>query len=181
MKVKPGLALIACFDTGFHRAQPDVAQAFALLFELSEAGIQRYGFHGLSYEYIASVLPEHPGSSADGRVVAHLGAGASMCALRGRRSVATTMGFTALDGLPMGTRTGRQRCRRCSHQRTWKLRDSLGHSDERRADDRPPCARAHRRLTARRFASARDAQPGVVPSTPPTSEMNAVAPNGLAR
>lgn len=107
MKHKPDMAQIACFDTAFHRTQPDVAQAFALPFELSESGIKRYGFHGLSYEYIASVLPEHLGSSADGRVVvAHLGAGASMCALRGRRSVATTMGFTALDGLPMGTRTG---------------------------------------------------------------------------
>jgi acetate kinase len=107
MKVKPGLPQIACFDTAFHRTQPDVAQAFALPFELSESGIERYGFHGLSYEYIASVLPEHLGSRADGRlVVAHLGAGASMCALRGRRSMATTMGFTALDGLPMGTRTG---------------------------------------------------------------------------
>jgi acetate kinase len=107
MKLKPDMAQIACFDTAFHRTQPDVAQTFALPFDLSESGIKRYGFHGLSYEYIASVLPEYLGSSADGRVVvAHLGAGASMCALRGRRSVATTMGFTALDGLPMGTRTG---------------------------------------------------------------------------
>jgi acetate kinase len=107
MKHRPDMTQIACFDTAFHRTQPDVAQTFALPFELSESGIKRYGFHGLSYEYIASVLPEHLGSSADGRVVvAHLGAGASMCALRGRRSVATTMGFTALDGLPMGTRTG---------------------------------------------------------------------------
>jgi acetate kinase len=107
MKLKPDMAQIACFDTAFHRTQPDVAQAFALPFALSESGIKRYGFHGLSYQYIASALPEHLGSTADGRVVvAHLGAGASMCALRGRRSVATTMGFTALDGLPMGTRTG---------------------------------------------------------------------------
>jgi acetate kinase len=98
---------VACFDTAFHTTQPDVAQAFALPYALSAAGIKRYGFHGLSYEYIASVLPEHLGARADGRVVvAHLGAGASMCALRGRRSVATTMGFTALEGLPMGTRTG---------------------------------------------------------------------------
>ena len=106
-KRRPALPQIACFDTAFHTTQPAVARAFALPRALGEAGIKRYGFHGLSYEYIASVLPEHLGDSADGRiVVAHLGAGASMCAMHGRRSVATTMGFTALEGLPMGTRTG---------------------------------------------------------------------------
>jgi len=104
---RPELPQVASFDTAFHATQPDVAQAFALPHQLSDEGVKRYGFHGLSYEYIASVLHEHLGAGADGRiVVAHLGAGASMCALRGRRSIATTMGFTALDGLPMGTRTG---------------------------------------------------------------------------
>jgi acetate kinase len=106
-KRRPALPQVACFDTAFHTTQAPVAQAFALPRALGEAGIKRYGFHGLSYEYIASVLPEHLGNGADGRVVvAHLGAGASMCAMRGRQSVATTMGFTALEGLPMGTRTG---------------------------------------------------------------------------
>jgi len=106
-KLRPELLQVACFDTAFHATQSDVVQAFALPYALSETGIKRYGFHGLSYEYIASVLPEHLGAAADGRVVvAHLGAGASMCAMRARRSVATTMGFTALEGLPMGTRTG---------------------------------------------------------------------------
>jgi acetate kinase len=106
-KRRPELPQVACFDTAFHTTQPPVAQAFALPWALGDEGIKRYGFHGLSYEYIASVLPEHLGDGADGRVVvAHLGAGASMCAMRGRQSVATTMGFTALEGLPMGTRTG---------------------------------------------------------------------------
>src|SRR4029453_19305570 len=107
-KRRPALPEGACFDTAFHTTQPAVAQAIALPRSLGEAGIKRYGFHGLSYEYIASVLPEHLGEEgADGRVVvAHLGAGASMCAMRGRRSMATTMGFTALEGLVMGTRTG---------------------------------------------------------------------------
>ena len=103
----PGLAQVACFDTEFHTAQPWVAQAYALPRRLTQAGIKRYGFHGLSYEYIASVLPGHLGASGEGRVVvAHLGNGASLCAMRGRRSVASTMGFTALDGLMMGTRCG---------------------------------------------------------------------------
>lgn len=106
-RLKPALPQIACFDTAFHTTQAPVTQTFALPYALSEAGIKRYGFHGLSYEYVAGVLGEHLGQAADGRVVvAHLGAGASMCAMRGRRSVATTMGFTALEGLPMGTRTG---------------------------------------------------------------------------
>lgn len=106
-KVRPGLPQVACFDTAFHRSNPLVAQTFALPRELSQGGVRRYGFHGLSYEYIAEVLPRVIGEHAEGRiVVAHLGNGASMCALRGRRSIATTMGFTALDGLPMGTRCG---------------------------------------------------------------------------
>ncbi len=103
----PGVPQVACFDTAFHMTQPAIARRFALPRRLSEAGIKRYGFHGLSYEYIARVLPQHLGAKADGRVVvAHLGNGASMCAMQERKSVATTMGFTALDGLMMGTRCG---------------------------------------------------------------------------
>lgn len=103
----PGVPQVACFDTAFHMTQPAVARRFALPRRLSDAGIKRYGFHGLSYEYIARILPQHLGTKADGRVVvAHLGNGASMCAMRERKSVATTMGFTALDGLMMGTRCG---------------------------------------------------------------------------
>jgi acetate kinase len=106
-RARPGLPQVACFDTAFHRTQPAVAEAFALPRELTEAGVVRYGFHGLSYEYIARALPPLAGPAASGRVVvAHLGNGASMCALRNGRSVATTMSFTALDGLPMGTRSG---------------------------------------------------------------------------
>ena len=106
-KIRPDIPQVACFDTAFHQTQPAVAQAFALPREVTALGIKRYGFHGLSYEYIASVLPSYVGNSADGRVVmAHLGGGASMCALRERRSVGTCMGFTALDGLPSGTRCG---------------------------------------------------------------------------
>jgi acetate kinase len=101
------LPQVACFDTSFHRTQPAVAQAFALPQHYSEEGVCRYGFHGLSYEYIASVLPDLDARAAAGRtIVAHLGNGASMCAMKGRRSIASTMGFTALDGLPMGTRCG---------------------------------------------------------------------------
>ena len=103
----PDLPQIACFDTGFHCVQSRVARAFALPRELSDAGVRRYGFHGLSYEYIASVLPQYDARAAAGRtIVLHLGNGASMCAMRAGKSVATTMGFTAIDGLPMGTRTG---------------------------------------------------------------------------
>lgn len=103
----PGLPQVACFDTSFHHGHSTVADTFALPRDLTEAGIRRYGFHGLSYEYIASRLPDVDPKAAAGRaVVAHLGSGASMCALGNRRSVATTMGFTALDGLPMGTRCG---------------------------------------------------------------------------
>ncbi|HMN38790.1 MAG TPA: acetate/propionate family kinase [Hyphomicrobium sp.] len=101
------LPQVACFDTQFHRTQPRIAQLFALPRQLSDDGVLRYGFHGLSYEYIASVLPRHARQRAEGRVVvAHLGNGASMCAMKRRRSVASTMGFTALDGLMMGTRSG---------------------------------------------------------------------------
>jgi acetate kinase len=103
----PDLPQVACFDTAFHHALPDVAKHFALPREMAARGVRRYGFHGLSYEYIASVLPEHLGNAADGRViVAHLGNGASLCAMRQRRSVETSMSFTPLDGLPMGSRCG---------------------------------------------------------------------------
>ena len=106
-RTAPTLPQVACFDTAFHRSQPEVAQMFALPREYTQAGIRRYGFHGLSYEYIASVLPSYLGDLADGRVVvAHLGAGASMCAMLGRKSVVSTMGFTPLDGLIMSTRCG---------------------------------------------------------------------------
>ncbi len=104
---QPSLPQVACFDTSFHRGNPDLAQMFALPYEMFEQGVRRYGFHGLSYEYIASVLPALDAAAAAGRtIVLHLGNGASMCALQGGRSVASTMGFTALDGLMMGTRTG---------------------------------------------------------------------------
>jgi acetate kinase len=107
LTLNPGLPQVACFDTAFHRTAPEVEQAFALPYSFYEEGIRRYGFHGLSYEYIASVLPEHAPEIANGRVVvAHLGNGCSACAMRNRVSIATTMGFTALDGLPMGTRCG---------------------------------------------------------------------------
>jgi acetate kinase len=103
----PGLPQVACFDTAFHRTMSEVVQAFAIPITLAEKGIRRYGFHGLSYEYIASVLPQDAPAIAEGRViVAHLGNGASLCAMQAGRSVATTMGFSALDGLPMGTRCG---------------------------------------------------------------------------
>ncbi len=102
----PGVPQIACFDTAFHRTQPPLAQLFAIPRAITAEGVRRYGFHGLSYEYIARVLPEHS-RRADGKViVAHLGNGSSMCAMDGRRSQATSMGFTAIDGLMMGTRTG---------------------------------------------------------------------------
>ncbi len=103
----PGVQQVACFDTAFHRNQPPVAQAFALPRYLTARGIRRYGFHGLSYEYIVSALPQAaPECAGKKLVVAHLGNGASMCASDNGRSVATTMSFTALDGLVMGTRPG---------------------------------------------------------------------------
>ena len=103
----PQVPQVACFDTSFHRGQAAVAELIPLPRELREQGLQRYGFHGLSYEYIASVLPEVAPEVARGRVVvAHLGSGASMCALKDGKSVDSTLGFTALDGLCMGTRPG---------------------------------------------------------------------------
>jgi len=103
----PALVQVACFDTAFHRGQPAVAQSFALPKSITDLGVRRYGFHGLSYEYIAQALPRYDARAAAGRtVVLHLGNGASMCAIAAGRSVASTMGFTAVDGLPMGTRCG---------------------------------------------------------------------------
>lgn len=103
----PDVPQVGCFDTAFHRTQPAVAQAFALPRRISAEGVKRYGFHGLSYDYVARQLPDIIGERAKGAVViAHLGNGASMCALRDGRSVASTMGFTAVEGLMMGTRTG---------------------------------------------------------------------------
>jgi acetate kinase len=107
LKRAPDLPQVACFDTAFHRTNPDVAQRFALPEELHDAGVQRYGFHGLSYEYIATELPRVDATAAAGKtIVLHLGNGSSMCAMNAGRSMATTMGFTAIDGLPMGTRCG---------------------------------------------------------------------------
>ncbi|HET9700433.1 MAG TPA: acetate/propionate family kinase [Burkholderiales bacterium] len=104
---RPDLPQVACFDTAFHRTQPEIGQVFAVPRWLTAEGVRRYGFHGLSYEYIADALPRHLGAVADGRViVAHLGNGASMCAMKERRCVATTMAFTPIEGLVMGTRSG---------------------------------------------------------------------------
>ena len=103
----PHLPQVACFDTAFHRTQPELAQMFALPQRLHAEGVRRFGFHGLSYEYIASQLPSIDAAAARGRtIVLHLGNGASMCAMNACRSVTTTMGFTAVDGLMMGTRCG---------------------------------------------------------------------------
>ncbi len=103
----PALPQVACFDTAFHRDHEAVADHYAIPRQLHDEGIRRYGFHGLSYEYVAKTLPQVAPHIAKARViVAHLGSGASMCAIHGGRSVESTMGFTALDGLPMGTRTG---------------------------------------------------------------------------
>jgi acetate kinase len=103
----PHIPQVACFDTAFHRNQPELAQQFALPRRFTDAGIRRYGFHGLSYEYVSSRLREVAPELADGRVViAHLGNGASLCGIHEGRSVANTMGFTAVDGLVMGTRCG---------------------------------------------------------------------------
>jgi acetate kinase len=103
----PNVPQVGCFDTAFHVGQPAEAQAFALPARITDLGVRRYGFHGLSYEYIASVLPQAEPVLAQAKVVAaHLGNGASMCAMRAGHSVASTMGFTAVDGLPMGTRCG---------------------------------------------------------------------------
>lgn len=107
LALRPELPQVGCFDTAFHRRQPREAQLYALPREYADKGVLRYGFHGLSYEYIASRLAELDSDAARGRViVAHLGSGASMCALRDGQSVATTMGFSTLEGLPMGQRCG---------------------------------------------------------------------------
>ncbi|MCR6632017.1 MAG: acetate/propionate family kinase [Magnetospirillum sp.] len=106
-KVHPGLLQVACFDTAFHTTNPKVATTFALPRQLTEEGVRRYGFHGLSYEFIARRLREIDPQAAAGKVVVcHLGSGASMCGIKDGQSVASTLGFTAVDGLPMGTRTG---------------------------------------------------------------------------
>jgi acetate kinase len=107
MSQRPELTQVACFDTAFHASMPWQEQQFALPRELFQQGVRRYGFHGLSYEHIARILPQHLGEAALGKVVvAHLGHGASMCAIKNLQSLATTMSFTPLDGLPMGTRSG---------------------------------------------------------------------------
>jgi len=107
MAINPEVPQVACFDTAFHRGHAPHTDCYALPRAFYDEGIRRYGFHGLSYEYIAQRLPDVAPGIADGRVlVAHLGSGASMCALLGGRSLESTMGFTALDGLPMGTRPG---------------------------------------------------------------------------
>src|SRR5262245_25107309 len=104
---QPGVFQVACFDTSFHRSHPEVADRFAIPERLYDEGVRRYGFHGLSYEFISTRLAQIAPQTAKGRVVvAHLGSGASMCAIVAGRSVESTMGFTALDGLPMGTRPG---------------------------------------------------------------------------
>ena len=106
-RAQPDLPQVACFDTAFHRAHPELADWFALPRRFHDDGIRRYGFHGLSYEYIARTLPTVAPELKDARaVVTHLGSGASMCAMQAGRSIDTTMSFTALDGLPMGTRCG---------------------------------------------------------------------------
>jgi acetate kinase len=107
MVQRPHMPQVACFDTAFHANMPLREQRFALPSFLLQEGVRRYGFHGLSYEYIAGVMPAHLGEAANGRVViAHLGHGVSMCAVKAGQSMATTMSFTPLDGLPMGTRSG---------------------------------------------------------------------------
>jgi acetate kinase len=106
-ELEPQLPQVACFDTAFHNTIPPAARTFAIPRRFTDAGVRRYGFHGISYEYIAHALPDIDPAAARGRtVVAHLGNGASMCALRDGTSIATTMGFTPLDGLVMGTRPG---------------------------------------------------------------------------
>lgn len=107
MQRHPGLPQVACFDTAFHASNPRISRLYGLPHALSDEGIWRYGFHGLSYEYIASQLPCYDVNAARGRtIVAHLGSGASLCALVGSKSVASTMGFSTLGGVPMGTRCG---------------------------------------------------------------------------
>ncbi len=106
-KLQPSLIQVACFDTAFHHTQPEIAKTFALPKSLYSEGVRSYGFHGLSYEYITSILSECSETAAIGRtIIAHLGHGASLCAMNNSKSMATTMTFTPLDGLPMGTRCG---------------------------------------------------------------------------
>lgn len=107
LETVPDLPQVACFDTAFHHTLPEVEKMLPLSWDAWERGLRRYGFHGLSYEYLSIALPERCGDAARGRtIVAHLGSGASLCAMQGLKSVATTMGFSALDGLMMGTRCG---------------------------------------------------------------------------
>lgn len=107
MERLPAAPQVAVFDTSFHRTNPPLAQMYALPKALTDSGVRRYGFHGISYEYISSVLPERDPKVAAGKtIVLHLGNGSSMCALSGGKSVTSTMGFTAIEGLPMGTRCG---------------------------------------------------------------------------
>lgn len=107
LKESADLPQVACFDTGFHHTMPEVEKILPLPYEAWQRGVRRYGFHGLSYAYMAIALAERHGAAARGRtIVAHLGSGASLCAMRDLQSIATTMGFSALDGLMMGTRTG---------------------------------------------------------------------------
>ncbi|MEQ4618159.1 MAG: acetate/propionate family kinase [Corticimicrobacter sp.] len=107
LALRPDLPQIACFDTGFHHTTPDIEKMLPISYQYWEKGLRRYGFHGLSYEYMSIVLAELYGQRAQGRtIVAHLGSGASLCAMKDLRSEATTMGFSALDGLMMGTRCG---------------------------------------------------------------------------
>jgi len=106
-KLFPDSMHVACFDTAFHRTMPEIEQRFALPEQYFDEGIIRYGFHGVSYEYIADVLPDYVGDVADGRVIiAHLGGGCSACAMLERKSVSTSMGFSTLEGLMMSTRCG---------------------------------------------------------------------------
>jgi acetate kinase len=106
-ETQPQIPQVACFDTAFHRTHPQLADLYALPWSYYDSGIHRYGFHGLSYEYIAATLPQVAPEIANGRViVAHLGSGASLCAMRAGKSLDSTMGFSPLDGIPMGTRPG---------------------------------------------------------------------------
>ncbi len=107
LKLMPDVPQVACFDTAFHHTMPELAQMFALPKAMTDAGLRRYGFHGLSYEYIASAFPARAPQAASGKVIVlHLGNGSSLCALNAGKSIATTMGFSSLDGVPMGTRCG---------------------------------------------------------------------------
>ena len=106
-EIKPQVPQIACFDTAFHRTHPQIADLYALPWKYYASGVRRYGFHGLSYEYIATMLPKVAPNLAEGRVIAaHLGSGASLCAMQAGKSLDSTMGFSPLDGVPMGTRPG---------------------------------------------------------------------------